>query len=214
MVNEFHEVLEEACRSSFQATRARKLNSARRTVPWWSEELTIMRKRLNALRRRFQRTKDDEELRTQRRTHYLEFKTNYATKIRKAKSLSWKEYCDMTTHTNPWNEAYRLAAGKRRSTTQITTLRKPDGTLTVDLQETLQHMLEHFAPEDDQHDDSDLHKQARTLSKEPINTEDDKEFTAEEIRNAVVSLRRKKAPEKTVSRGKFSKTHSNSFKYT
>jgi hypothetical protein len=76
----------------------------------------------------------------------------------------------------------------------MTTLRKPDGTLTEDLQETLKHMLKHFAPEDNQHDNSDLHKQARTLSMEPIYTEDDKEFTAQEIRNAVTSLEEKKAP--------------------
>ena len=114
--------------------------------------------KLNALTRRFQRTKDNEELRTQRRFQYTEVKTNYATKIRKAKSLSWKVYCNMTTHINPWNEAYRLAAGKLKSATQITTLKKPDGTLTADLQETLKHMLEHFAPEDDKHEDSDLHK--------------------------------------------------------
>jgi hypothetical protein len=67
--------------------------------------------------------------------------------------------------------------------------------LTEDLQETLKYMLEHFAPEDDQHDDSDLHKQARTLSMEPICMEDDKDFTAQEIRNAVASLGGKKAPE-------------------
>jgi len=120
----------------------------------------------------------------------------------------------MTIHTNPWNEAYRLAAGKRKSTTQITTLRKTDGTLTADLQETLKHMLEHFAPEDDQHDDSDLHKQARTLSMEQICTEDDKEFPAQEIRNTVASLGGKRHQEKTASRGKFTKTHSNFFQTT
>jgi hypothetical protein len=139
-------------------------------------------------------TKHNGELRTQRRIQYTEAKTNYATKIRKAKSLFWKEYCNMTTYINPWNEAYRLAAGKRKSMTQITTLRKPDGTLTADLQETFKHTLEHFAPEDNQHDDSDLHKQARTLSTELIYTEDDKEFTVQEIRNAVASLGAKKAP--------------------
>ena len=145
-VHEFYEVLEEACRSSFQ-TRALQLKMARRTVPWWSEELTTMRKWLNALRRRFQRTKDD-KLRTQCRAQYIEAKTNYASKIRKAKSLSWREYCNMTTYINPWNEAYRLAAGKRKSTTQITTLRKPDGTFTEDLQATLKYLLDHFAPEE------------------------------------------------------------------
>ena len=43
----------------------------------------------------------------------------------------------MTPYTNPWNEIYRLAAGKRKSTAQITTLRKPDGSFTADVHETL-----------------------------------------------------------------------------
>jgi len=55
-------------------------------------------------------------------------------------------------------------------------------------------MLEHFAPEDNQHDDSALHKQARTLSMEPIYTEDDKEFTVQEIWNAEESMGGLKAP--------------------
>jgi hypothetical protein len=37
LVVEFHEVLEEVCRSSFHITRALKTKSARRSVPWWSE---------------------------------------------------------------------------------------------------------------------------------------------------------------------------------
>jgi hypothetical protein len=78
LVDEFYEVPEEACRSSFQTTRALRLKTGRRTVPWWSEELTTMRKWLNALRRRFQRTKDNDELRTQCRAQYTEAKTNYA----------------------------------------------------------------------------------------------------------------------------------------
>ena len=100
----------------------------------------------------------------------------------------------MTPHTNPWNEIYRLAAGKRKSTAQITTLRKPDGSLTADLHETIKHTLEYFVPDDNQADDSDFHKQARTLSQHPIDTDDDKEFTVEEIRNAVASMGDKKAP--------------------
>ena len=55
-------------------------------------------------------------------------------------------------------------------------------------------MLEHFVPEDDKQNDSDLHKKARTLSMEPVYTEDDKVFTAQEIRNAVASLGDKRAP--------------------
>ena len=100
----------------------------------------------------------------------------------------------MTPYTNPWNEIYRLAAGKRKRTTQITTLRKPDGSLTTDLHDTLSHMLEYFAPEDNPKDDTEFHRQARILSQDPIDTDDDKEFTVDEIRNAVASMGDKKAP--------------------
>ena len=60
----------------------------------------------------------------------------------------------MAPYNNPWNEVYRLAAGNRKGQTQTTTLRKPDGTLTADLNETLQLMLHHFAPEDNLNADS------------------------------------------------------------
>jgi len=112
-------------------------------------------------------------------------------KIKNAKIQSWKEYCNMNPY--PWNEVYRLAAGKRKNITQITTLRKPDGSLTADLNETLKYTLEQFAPEDNYNNDSDTHKQATMLSQEPVDTEDDKDFTVGEIRNAVASMGYKKA---------------------
>jgi len=34
-----------------------------KTIPWWTESLRIMRKRTNALRRRYQRTTNNQELR-------------------------------------------------------------------------------------------------------------------------------------------------------
>jgi hypothetical protein len=68
----------------------------------------------------------------------------------------------MTSATNPWNEIYRIAAGKRKHAPQITTLRKPDGTLTTDLQETLTYMLQHLTPEDNRNYDTEYHQQVRT----------------------------------------------------
>ena len=74
-VEEFYEILEDACRSSFPTSRATKTTQTHKTVPWWSSEHTIMRKRLNAHRRRYQRTTGCEELRRQRRALYQETKT-------------------------------------------------------------------------------------------------------------------------------------------
>jgi len=53
---------------------------------------------------------------------------------------------------------------------QISTLRKPDGSLTTDTKETLRLMLNHFTPEDNEREDNDYHKVARAQAQEPINT--------------------------------------------
>jgi hypothetical protein len=97
----------------------------------------------------------------------------------------------MTTAANPWNAVYNLAAGKRNTSTQIT-LRKPDGSLTIDTEEPLRLMLDNVTPEDNKRDDNDYHKQVRAQAQQPANTAEN-EFTIEEIRNAAESMN-KKAP--------------------
>ena len=54
-------------------------------------------------------------------------------------------------------------------------------------------MLEYFTPEDKEDDDTD-NKLARIQYQEPVDTADDKEFTLEEIRNAIESMGNKNAP--------------------
>ena len=96
---------------------------------------------------------------------------------------------------NPWNEVYKLAAGKRKNNTQVTTLRKPYGSLTTDLSETLKHTLEYFTTEDKEDDDTDNHKLAK-IPQVPVDTADDKDITLEEIGNAIEKIGIKKLQEK------------------
>ena len=112
LIDEFNEVLKLACSKSFRTQRASKKAMTNKSVPWWTEELTIMRKRLNAQRRRYKMTRNNEELREPSKTQYLEGKARYAATINKEKLSLWKEYFNMTSSTNPWNEVYKLAAGK------------------------------------------------------------------------------------------------------
>ena len=65
-----------------------------------------------------------------RKMQYLESKATYSATIKREKIRPWKEYCNMTTATNPWTMVYKLAAGKRNASTITTTLQKPDGTLS------------------------------------------------------------------------------------
>lgn len=89
---------------------------------------------------------------------------------------------------------YRRAAGKRKTPTQITTLRRPDGTLTADIKETLKLMLEYFTPDDNELEDNDHHKHIRAQTEYPPNAQDDRDFTIDEIRNIIEGMDSRKAP--------------------
>jgi hypothetical protein len=71
-----------------------------------------MRKKTNALRRRYQRTTSNEALRKSGKTQYNKAKAEYQVAVRKEKTRSWKKYCTTTCPFNPWNEVYKLASNK------------------------------------------------------------------------------------------------------
>ena len=83
----------------------------------------------------------------------------------------------MTPSTNPWNTIYRMAINKTKESQTMTTLQKPKGSLTSNLNETMMVMSDYLIPTDDQLDDTHYHKGIRAQSKEPILTADDTEYT-------------------------------------
>jgi len=64
-------------------------------------------------------TRNSEELTEQRRSQYLEGKAGYKATIKKQKITSGKEYCNMTSSIKPWKKVCKLAAGKRKNSTQL-----------------------------------------------------------------------------------------------
>ena len=59
-----------------------------------------------------------------------------------------EKFCKISDGVDPWNLVYKIASGKIRTTTRLTTLKKEDGTYTTDMRSTILHMLEQFAPDD------------------------------------------------------------------
>jgi hypothetical protein len=75
-----------------------------------------------------------------------------------------------------------------KRTQNLTTLQKPDETLTTDINETVTYMLHYLITKDEEDNDSYYHKTIRTLTEQTIQTADDREFTPEEIGNAIESI--------------------------
>jgi hypothetical protein len=76
--------------------RPGKRASKERSVPWWNEELTTFCKKALAMRRRYQRTMNDADLRQERRLQYQESNRTYQAKLWEAKLKTWKEFCSGT----------------------------------------------------------------------------------------------------------------------
>ena len=189
----FEETVQVACKRTFQINTTRKKNSKKKSVPWWTDSLTVTRKRVNACRRLYQRTRNDEVLRGKRKETYLKAKSAYQADIKKGNINSWKQFCNVEASTNPWSQVYKLAAGKARPNSIMSTIRKPDGTETANIQETINVMLDHFFTEDREEDNS-RHKNIRKAIEEPINTSEDLEFSREEVKRTIESFNPKKAP--------------------
>ena len=106
-------------------------------------------------------------------------------KLKDEKFKFWQNYCSSTEESNPWNAIYKTASGKSRNKTCLTTLQQPNGTFTLDTESTTKYMLDYFVPEDNETNDSAIHKQIREQVKEPVDTEDNKSFSREEIKSAI-----------------------------
>ena len=109
-----------------------------------------MRMKINNIRQRYQRTKHNSNLREARKPEYLQEKRKYEATLRKTKMHSWKQYCNVTKASNPWNTVYKLATGNIKSCSSLSTLRKPNGTVTTDTADTMRFMIDSFTPEDDE----------------------------------------------------------------
>jgi hypothetical protein len=73
-------------------------------------------------------------------------------------------------------------------------LRKTNGLHTEDLRETIQCILVDLTPKEEEAEDTDHHKRVMKLVEELMVTEDDREFTTEEIRQTITSIDHKKSP--------------------
>jgi len=176
-IKKLDETIETTCKKTCKHQNSRNSMAKVKSVPWWTDALKIMRKRTNALRRRYQRTLSNEELRKIRKNEYTKTKTKYQAAITKDKTNPWKQYRTATSPINPWNEMYILASGKTRNKTTLTTLQKPDGSKTANM------------TEDNVQDVTVHHKNVRRLTEQPIETTDDKEFTQDEVRQIIESFK-------------------------
>ncbi|KAF8785128.1 hypothetical protein HNY73_010713 [Argiope bruennichi] len=173
--NSDHSTIIQACKKVFKI----KKQSLTENSTWWTGKLKIEKKRVNALRRKAQRSSSEE-----RSEKYLQWKTEvkkYMKKVKRAKSVGWKDLC--TEAANPYGKNFKAAFRKTIHPSQLTVLHNinPEGRH----QKIAQDILEQIFP---------FPNSTPSLTHEITTTPNDCPFTEKEIAQVIDNLPHGKAP--------------------
>lgn len=107
IISKFQEHLIKCCNDNIPLKR-----SVQHPVPWWSPELTDLKRKVNAFRRSFQSCKKP-DIRSVRLERYKAEKRKYQLLIRQSKRESWSRFCTESGNADPWNTVYKFLKNNR-----------------------------------------------------------------------------------------------------
>ncbi|XP_035206865.1 uncharacterized protein LOC118181782 [Stegodyphus dumicola] len=163
-----------------------------RTCPWWTKDLTILRKKVRATRKKFQKTTGQE--RAHNRLLYQRVRAQYRQKMYKEKKKAWDMTWNKITVSFPFGTYFDLVKGKSMDQLRIGSVQKDDCTMTSTTENTIREIMRLHFPEDDPNQDSTYHADIHAQSTEIPNSEDDQPFTLEEMQRTINSTCTGKAP--------------------
>ncbi|CAK1541875.1 unnamed protein product [Leptosia nina] len=166
-------------------------NGIKPRPPWWSDELQSLKEECIRIHRRLHNSRgrppDPNTL-----DEYKTLKENYADKLKQTSTQSFRSFCSLQTKENVWSLTNRLLKS-RGPNPPPQTLRRKDNTYTNTAEETAQELLNHFYP-DDGLDTDPAHTQIRNTSNDLPNTQNDPDFSQEEVLEILNNMNPNKAP--------------------
>lgn len=181
------DVVTEACIAAMPRKR-----HLRKSNPWWTRELTILKKEVYRLRRSFQ-SEHNEEIRLFRLREYRSSLRNYSRVVKKTKVASWRAFVTRTGNKQPWGFVYQQQADKLKVGKVLSSLRQGEYS-TLTLEETAKCLLDAHIPDDRVDEDTPEQRLVRKSARVAPDTADAPFFTEVEVVAAVRSFKNNKAP--------------------
>jgi hypothetical protein len=100
------DTIQTTCREMYILKKTSTPKTKERTVPWWTDELQVSRKRTNALRRRYQQTTTNKTLRESRKRQYNKAK-RLPNSNKEGENKIMEKYCTLTPANNLLNEVIK-----------------------------------------------------------------------------------------------------------
>ncbi|KAH7963846.1 hypothetical protein HPB52_023719 [Rhipicephalus sanguineus] len=161
---------------------------------WWTPDLALERKRVNATRRRFQRCSDP-LLRPVLRQNYTASLERFRMNVQAAKHNYEAECHSACSRDNVFSRSYREAFGKTRSPRYLPPLERADGTLTSTHLESAALLLETQIAVDSPVSDKSCHAATRKLVTAPCDSPvQDVPFTETEVADVLNHMPPRSSP--------------------
>ncbi|GBN90275.1 Putative protein in type-1 retrotransposable element R1DM [Araneus ventricosus] len=114
---------------------------------WWNSELEVKRSRVRALRRRFQRTYQEEE-RLFRKIKFKKEMAEFTQSIATAKTNSFRSFLKGVLKVNSFRTFYSLVKDSIRNFGHLCPIKQQDGSFSTSFKESMQIILEYHFPRD------------------------------------------------------------------
>lgn len=181
--------LQEICKKTIGIRRYRA-----RTVPWWNDKLTALRKKVQAARSQLNRVRrlslNDLE---QAKNRHKKYRAEYVKEIRKSKMQSWQRFITEKGNEDPWGIVYKILRNKIRNDFNTFHSIGEGNDSTVTWRDTAGKLLDKMVPTDDNVTDTDRHNTENEI-KNYVNYNLEPLISVEEIEIAIKRIKNKKAP--------------------
>lgn len=187
MAQELTVVLQEACKKAIPRKRR-----YRKSNPWWTQELTLIKKSVYRLRRAAMRGRAEPNYLAMRQEYRVSLRA-YSKKVKKAKLVSWRKFVTSYGNSEAWGYVYKQQAEKLRVERVLSTLRRGDYS-TKTVEETASYLLDVHVPDDRVIEDSENQRIVRERANILPDTADAPFFTEQEVAKVVRTFKNNKAP--------------------
>ncbi|KAH7933571.1 hypothetical protein HPB49_014026 [Dermacentor silvarum] len=155
VLSKFHQIYGRAYKRNLRPDK-----SSDRSKPWWTPQLAAERKRVLAMRRRFQRCRD-ELLRQQFRSEYTAALALFRAHVKSAKEACVREHERACTRRSLFSQPYRSSFQTSRPPCQLPLLLRPNGEPTQSHLESAALLLTVQVPVEDVTIDTPYHAAVR-----------------------------------------------------
>jgi len=189
-INLFTGKIQEICRMALGIRRP-----SCRTVPWWNDGLTMLRKRVQSERTQLHRARrlDLSTQTEQAKANYKKWRAEYTKEIRRSKIVSWQDFVTTKGNDDPWGIVYKILRNKTRHDFNSLHALEEGNEYTLTWRDTAIKLLDKMVPVNEEMDDADKRK-TRDKVNNYKNCNLEPFISEEKVDSAIKRTRNNKAP--------------------